>query len=88
MNATMETNHSDWNDNTKLSMSLFAMIPLGFGEIIGSLLMGKMSDKWGYHTTVKVLLAATLLAFTLLFLIIANNTFNVLSFAMTFVWGL
>jgi predicted MFS family arabinose efflux permease len=69
-------------------MSLFAMISLGFGEIIGSLLMGKISDKWGYHTSLKILLGLTLVAFTLLFGIIAMNAFNLLTFVMTFVWGL
>jgi hypothetical protein len=48
MNATMEIDYPDWNDNKKLSMSLFAMIPLGFGEIIGGLVIGKVSDKMGY----------------------------------------
>ena len=88
MNAAMEVNHPDWNDNKQLSMALFAMIPLGFGEIIGALLMGKISDKWGYHTSLKVLLGLTLVAFALLFGIIAMNAFNPLSFVMTFVWGL
>ena len=46
--STMEINHPDWNDNKKLSMSLYAMIPLGFGEIIGALVIGKVSDKLGY----------------------------------------
>jgi len=48
-------------------MSLYAMIPLGFGEIIGSLLIGKLRDKFGYHTTLKVLLGVTLVAFGLVF---------------------
>jgi predicted MFS family arabinose efflux permease len=87
MNAFMKIDHPDWNDNTKLSMSLFAMIPLGFGEIIGALLMGKISDKLGYQTTLKVLLATTVVAFALLFVTIANYTFNPLTFVMTFAWG-
>ena len=66
----MKIDYPDWNDNKKLSMSLFAMIPLGFGEIFGALLMGKVRDKFGYHTTLKVLLAVILLAFGLLFLTI------------------
>jgi predicted MFS family arabinose efflux permease len=75
MNDFMKIDYPDWNDNKKLSMSLFAMIPLGFGEIIGALLMGKVRDKFGYHTTLKVLLAVTLLAFGLLFLTIFTYTF-------------
>lgn len=67
MNDFMQINFPDWDDNTKLSMCLYAMIPLGFGEIIGSLLIGKLRDKFGYHTTLKVLLAVTLVAFGLVF---------------------
>lgn len=48
MNDFMTLTHPDWTDNTKLSMSLYAMIPLGFGEIIGALVMGKVRDRFGY----------------------------------------
>jgi len=37
MNETMNDDFPDWNDNTKLEYSLFAMVPLGVGEVIGSL---------------------------------------------------
>jgi predicted MFS family arabinose efflux permease len=68
-------------------MSLFAMIPLGIGEIIGALLMGNLRDKFGYQTTLKILLPATLVAFAMVFGTIASYSFNTLSFLMTFVWG-
>lgn len=48
MNKTMDLDHPDWNDNKRLSMSLFAMIPLGAAEIIGGLAIGQISDKFGY----------------------------------------
>ena len=88
MNATMLIDHPDWSDNTKLSMSLFAMIPLGLGEIVGGLVIGKVSDKLGYQTTLKIVLVTTLVAFGILFGTIANYRFNALTFVMTFVWGL
>lgn len=47
MYNTMKDDHDDWSDNKKLSMSLFAMIPLGAAEIIGSLSQGWVSDKFG-----------------------------------------
>jgi hypothetical protein len=47
MYSTMVNDHDDWNENKKLSMSLFAMIPMGAGEIIGALLQGKVSDSYG-----------------------------------------
>jgi predicted MFS family arabinose efflux permease len=68
-------------------MSLFAMIPLGLGEIVGALLMGKLRDKFGYQTTLKILLPATLVAFAIVFGTIANYSFNSLTFVMTFAWG-
>ncbi len=37
-------------------MSLFALTPLGFGEIIGALLMGILRDKFGYKASLKILL--------------------------------
>ena len=87
INDTMQKDHPDQNDNKKLSMSLFAMIPLGIGEIIGALLMGNLRDKFGYQTTLKILLPATLVAFAMVFGTIASYSFNTLSFLMTFVWG-
>ena len=34
-------------------MALFAMIPLGVGEILGGTIMANVSDKLGYHKTIK-----------------------------------
>jgi len=68
----MDIDHPEWNDNKKLSMSLFAMIPLGVGEIIGSLVIGKVSDKYGSKPTVVIVLILTLTAFAVLFGTIAS----------------
>ena len=35
-----------WDANKKLSMSLFGMIPLGFGEIFGGFILGFIMDRW------------------------------------------
>jgi predicted MFS family arabinose efflux permease len=64
------------------------MIPLGLGEIIGALFIGKLRDKLGYQTTLKIILVVTMVAFALIFLNIANYTFSSLTFVMTFAWGL
>ena len=72
MNATMDINYPDWNDNKKLSMSLFAMIPLGIGELIGSLTIGKVNDKYGSKATVVIILILTLTAFAVLLGTIAS----------------
>lgn len=44
---------TDWSSNTKLSMSLLAMIPLGLGEIIGGMITGKLLDKYGYKVGIS-----------------------------------
>ena len=88
MNKTMEIDHKDWNDNKKLAMSLFAMIPLGVGEIIGALVFGKISDKFGPKTSLKFIMVITVVAFAILFATIATYRFNALTFVMTFAWGL
>lgn len=69
-------------------MSLFALTPLGLGEIIGALLMGILRDKFGYKTSLKILIITTFGAFALLFGTMIHNSFNYLTFIMTFVWGL
>jgi predicted MFS family arabinose efflux permease len=48
------------------------MIPLGIGEIIGSLAIGKVSDKYGSKPTVVIVLILTLTAFAVLFGTIAS----------------
>ena len=44
MNKTMD---STWSDNKKTQNSMYAMIALGFGEIFGSIICGKIMDTWG-----------------------------------------
>jgi|LauGreDrversion4_2_1035121.scaffolds.fasta_scaffold798454_1 hypothetical protein len=65
---TMATAYPDWTGNEKLSLALFALIPMGVGEILGGLIMAKVSDKLGYLKTIKILLPITLIAFGALFL--------------------
>ncbi len=72
MYSSMDINYPDWNDNKKLAMSLFAMIPLGIGEIVGSLTIGKVNDKYGPKATVVIILILTLTAFAVLFGTIAS----------------
>jgi hypothetical protein len=69
-------------------MALFAMIPLGVGEILGGIIMANVSDKLGYHKTIKILLVITLIAFGVLFVTLTEYKFSVLTFFMTFTWGL
>lgn len=69
-------------------MSLFAMIPLGAGEILGSLTQGKFSDKFGSKGGLYLVMGLTVVAFAILFGTVAQYEFSYLTFIMTFAWGL
>ncbi len=88
MYETMTIDHKEWSSDQKLAASLYAMIPLGLGEIIGGLSQGKIADKFGTRTGIFFILAATVLAFAMIFATIAQYKFTVLTFLMTFAWGL
>lgn len=44
MTATMD---KSWDRNKKDEIALFAMIALGFGEMVGGLIYGQVADRWG-----------------------------------------
>lgn len=69
-------------------MSLYAMIPLGLGEIIGGLAQGKIADRFGVKVGLAFILVLTAVAFGMVFGTIAQYKFGVLTFLMTFAWGL
>ena len=72
MYNSMEIDHKDWNDNEKLSMSLYAMIPVGAGEIIGALTQGLISDRFGHKAGIYLVMTLTAVAFATLFATIAH----------------
>lgn len=89
MNKTMEVTHGEeWGKDKKLSMSLFAMIPLGAGEVIGALIIGKIVDKYGPKVGIIYIMGLTVVAFGVLFAYTGVYEFGVLTFFMTFLWGL
>lgn len=67
MYDTMKNLNNDWTDNEKLSVSLFAMIPLGAAEVIGGLLQGWISDKHGYKAGLYLVMGVSVIAFITLF---------------------
>lgn len=88
MYDSMKLNHPEWNDNEKLSMSLYAMIPLGAAEVIGGLLQGHISDRFGYKAGLYLVMTFTAVSFACLFATVAQYQFSWLTFVMTFTWGL
>ncbi len=66
MNNTFDESKG-WSSDKKLSESLFAMIPLGVGEVIGGLVLGKILDKLGHRSTLVFIIVVTAVAYALLF---------------------
>lgn len=84
----MKINYPDWDDNKKIEYSLLAMVPLGLGEVIGGFIHGYVSDKWGQKSGVLYLMIVTAVAYGVAFAYIASWSFSVLTFFVTFIWGI
>lgn len=78
----------NWNENKKLSMSLFAMIPLGVGELCGSAFIGLFIDRHGSKKAVIAYLISVLIAYTFAYAYLISNKFNLLVYFLTFFWGI
>lgn len=80
--------HEDISPNEKLSKCQFAIVALGAGEMLGGLIVGKIIDvyssKIAVFTNLTIIVIMT--ALSIWFIIIDN--YNVLTFFMTFFWGL
>ncbi|CDW71948.1 major facilitator superfamily protein [Stylonychia lemnae] len=76
-----------WDSNKQLSMSFYAMIPLGVGELIGSIIIGNYIDKYGHKATIIPCLISLVVACTLVICHCAINQFTILAYFMTFFWG-
>lgn len=85
MNQTM---NSDWSDNKKTQNSLFAMIGLGVGEIVGSIVCGKILDKWNQKAGLIYDMIITAIAFAFLITYNEVRNYGVVTYFMTFFWGL
>jgi predicted MFS family arabinose efflux permease len=66
---------------------MLAMVALGFGEITGAIVMGRIVDRMGPKKTslVNVVLILIATIFVLNFLYLAR--YSVFAFFMTFFWG-
>lgn len=66
---------------------MLTMVSLGVGELVGSLLIGQIIDKLSSRaaTVVNSIFVAIAMIISLIF--IKVNEYNVLAFAMTFMWG-
>ena len=76
-----------YTDNKKFEDSMFAMISLGVGEVIGGILMGILVDRIGSKKC--CLINVCNIAFTVMItaIYIHKDNYNGLAFFMTFLWG-
>jgi predicted MFS family arabinose efflux permease len=83
-----DTIDSKLSENEKLELSLFAMIPLGIGQMIGGAIIGQIIDRKGLK--LALLISATLmtLAFGIMLWYIWSYEFGWITYVVTFVWGL
>jgi MFS family permease len=68
--------------------SMYSMVSLGFGEILGSLVIGYIIDKYGNKPTSYICMSLVALQTVIVMLYMKMDTYGVLAFVMTFVWGL
>ncbi|CDW72384.1 major facilitator superfamily protein [Stylonychia lemnae] len=85
MTATMK--EYDWSENEQLEMSLLAMIPLGLGEMSGSVIIGKIMDKYGQKIAIITCSIKLSISILLILAYIAYFKYSVLTFFVTFFWG-
>ena len=78
----------EWESNRQTQMAMLAMIALGFGEIFGALLSGRVIDRFGKKAGVLLVVILMIVAFGFLFLVVILYEFNAATFFMTFFWGL
>lgn len=91
--AGMSTSSVDPNDTRpcvkaaqKTSDSCFAMIGIGAGEIIGSLVNGKLNDYFGIKKYLIICYTQLVIAFAFLFVYNQLNTFSMWFGALTMFW--
>jgi predicted MFS family arabinose efflux permease len=85
----MVSNSVDSADpNTRMMDGILTLIPLGIGEIIGSMSIGRVIDTYGSKRASSLILCSIALQtiFTLWF--ISSGVYGILAFLMTFSWGL
>ena len=71
----------------ELMRSMYAMICLGIGEIVGSFVVGQVIDRKGSKVTSYLTVGLILLQTVLMLWFIGQNTYGLLVFVLTFVFG-
>ena len=65
------------------------MVGLGIGEIVGSILYGRINDKYSLKVTIASNILGSIIAFCLLIIYAVKFEFNLaFGFPVTFTWGI
>lgn len=91
MSKTMEHNPktSHWDSKIQSEYCLLALIGVGFGEIAGAILLGKIQDRLGNIVAVYTCLVLSLIGMSYILVYIYFFYFELsVAFAMTFIYGI
>ncbi|CDW83344.1 major facilitator superfamily protein [Stylonychia lemnae] len=75
------------SEDQQMMKSLFAMVSLGIGEIVGGFYVGQIIDKFGSKTASISNIALVGMQTIVVLAFIYNNKFSLMVFVMTFIWG-
>lgn len=79
---------TSWSDQDKASNALLCILGFGIGEIVGSIIFGKVTDKSSPRITILVNIVALTVGYG--FLVLYGTIYNfdfALGVLMTFFWG-
>ena len=68
-------------------MSLFAMIPMGFGQMLGGFFIGHLIDRKGMKFAILIASLVFSISFITIILYIHYSKFSAFTFLVTFLWG-
>jgi len=66
---------------------MMAMMALGFGEIFGAYIMGRIVDKFGLKDASIANMVLILIAVITVLIYIHRNEYGSLAYFMAFIWG-
>ena len=71
----------------KNEKALFAFVVFGFGELVGSLLIGYVVDSYNSRVASILNMIEVWITVALTLLFLYEPSYNTLTFAMAFMWG-
>ena len=86
---TLGMKDHDWKPEVQIKYSTLAQIGIGVGEVIGGLMNGEITDRYGYRPAFIANMVQYVLAYVVMIWYILNNDFTlVFAFFMNFAWGM